>query len=479
MSQKLKFVLSDLHIGAGCANREDNPLEDFRADQEFVAFLHEIQHESERDQREIELIINGDFLEFLQVPAVDDYSPAASYPGEAYLDSSQAASVKRLNVIMQGHEEVCNALTDFMHVEFPQRRITVIKGNHDVNLFWPGVKTRLREILGASGMRASLLRFADEFVSRGKIYVEHGHQWAEKMNGYPDSFDPRSSDDPTQLYLPTGSRFVIDYFNEVEREWWFVDHIKPLTTLIWYAFQWNFDFASQALAAFIRHTPALVVDGYAPDTSIIPPSDPLLQDLENENKRREMSQRYAGDPDFRQQLHQKIQQYLSDAIVDNRGATAFPLPPVSDDSLEMGRADQKQQQAMLHQAAQRIANREGAKVILFGHTHCPVQELLENGSLYINTGGWIEDFSEASPETWAALFNGLPQPDHPPHRLPYARIDYDADDNPVAKLLYFEKQEETVPPPSAEPMPEVQAEPKGFMERNLSWIGRFLRTDSQ
>jgi hypothetical protein len=65
-----------------------------------------------------------------------------------------------------------------MHVESPQRHITIIKGNHDVSLFWPGVKNHLREMLGASGARASLLRFADEFVSREKIYVEHGHQHA-------------------------------------------------------------------------------------------------------------------------------------------------------------------------------------------------------------------------------------------------------------------------------------------------------------
>ena len=213
MGRKLKIVLSDLHLGAGHTNKGGNLLEDFRASRAFVDFLHAIWHESERDEREVELIINGDFFEFLQVPAVDDYDPTVSYPKEAYLDSSQEASIKRLNIIANGHSRIFNALSDFMHVEAAQRSVTIIKGNHDVNLYWPGVKSRLREILGASGTRASLLRFADEFVSREKIYVEHGHQHAEKMNGYYDSFDPRSPDDLNQLFYPAGSRFIIDFFN--------------------------------------------------------------------------------------------------------------------------------------------------------------------------------------------------------------------------------------------------------------------------
>jgi hypothetical protein len=178
-------------------------------------------------------------LELLQVPAVDHYDPDENYPIEAYHDSSEPASIKRLNRIVEGHPEVFNALSDFMHVEAPQRRITIIKGYHDVNLYWSGVKGRLREVLGASGARSSLLLFAEEFVNREKIYVEHGHQRTEKMNSYHDFLDPRRPDDLSQLYYPTGSYFNIDIFTRRGRERWFFDNIKPVTTLIWYALQWD------------------------------------------------------------------------------------------------------------------------------------------------------------------------------------------------------------------------------------------------
>ena len=102
----------------------------------------------------------------------------------------------------------------------------------------------------------------------------------------------------------------------------------------------------------------------------------------------------------------------------------------------MGRAYQEHQQAKLRRAAEVITDREGAKVILFGHSHYPAQEQLSNGSTYINTGSWVEDFSDAPYQTWEALFRGIRQPERPPPLLPYARIDYDEENNPTARLLY-------------------------------------------
>jgi UDP-2,3-diacylglucosamine pyrophosphatase LpxH len=476
VGQKLKYILSDLHIGAGYAREGGNHLENFMADEDLVNFLHESQHESKREQCEVELIINGDFFEFLQVPAVDQYNPASAYPKEAYLDSSQKASVQRLNIIAQGHPEIFNALSDFMHVECPQRRITIIKGNHDVNLFWPGVKSRLSETLGASGTRASLLLFADEFVSREKIYVEHGHQRAEKINCYQDFFNPRSSDDPTRLYYPPGSHFVVNAFNDLKREHWFVDHIKPPTTLIWYALHWNFEVASKTLADFIRYACVSGNNRSISDDSLFPTSEALLQDLENDDKRREISQRYANDPAFRQQFHQQIQQYLNVANVNSKEAVTLPLPQVSDDPFEMGQADQQQQQMMLHRAAEKVAKREGAKVILFGHTHYPIQKSLSNGSVYINTGSWVQDFSDALPETWEALFNGAHPFHDTPTRLPYARIEYDEDNLPTAKLLYFKKEGPVTLPPANLLLNKVGAETKNLFEKTRNWMAGNLGT---
>jgi UDP-2,3-diacylglucosamine pyrophosphatase LpxH len=451
--QKVKFIISDLHLGAGLTHPGGNCLEDFLADQQLVNFLDAIRRESIEHHREVELIINGDFFEFLQVPAIESYDPATPYPIEAYLDSSPEASVQRLNLITQGHPDVFAALSDFMHVERPQRRITIIKGNHDVNLFWPVVKSRLRETLGASGARASLLLFADEFVSREKIYIEHGHQRAETINAYPDFFNPRSAENPAQLYYPVGSRFVINVFSDLERERWFIDHVKPITTLIWYALQWDFDFAARVLAGFIRQTSPQtnrsILDEVLPS-----PTDLLLQDLDNPDRRGELARQYTSNPAWRQQFHQQIQPYLT--LTHN---SADPLN--SDNPLALGQSDQAHQDSLLLQAATEVAEREGAVIVLFGHTHRTSQTTLNNGSVYINTGAWVADLTNTSTETWQALFSGALEARDTTLGFPYARIDYDENDLPAAQLLYFGQKPKTVA--------------NGILASIKNWLARVLK----
>jgi hypothetical protein len=83
VSGKLKVVVSDFHLGAGPPDINYNPLEDFVADEAFSQFLETLRAESDNDHKEVELIINGDFFEFLQVPAVDEFDPQRAYPPEA------------------------------------------------------------------------------------------------------------------------------------------------------------------------------------------------------------------------------------------------------------------------------------------------------------------------------------------------------------------------------------------------------------
>ncbi len=468
MGQKLKFVISDLHLGAGDALNGGNRLEDFTADEKLVNFLHEITQESERDQREVELIINGDLFEFLQVPSVDQFDAQAIYPPEAYLDSSEIASVKRLNLITDGHPEIFEALSDFMHIEAPQRRITIIKGNHDVNLFWPAVKGRLREALGATGPRASLLLFAEEFVSREKIYVEHGHQRTEKVNSYPDFLDPRLPGQPTQLYYPAGSHFVINFFNDVEYRYWFIDSIKPITTMIWYALQWDFNFAIRTLTALLRYAPELALHSFAAGDPEASPAGVLLEELEDEQSRQQLGQQYKTDPNFRQQFNGRIQQALSSANLPNKGVSAFGMAATSSSPIAMGRAAQEQQWSVLYRAAEEITRQEGATVVLFGHTHHPVEETLDKGAVYLNTGCWLwaEDFSDAPAETWEALFKGSYKSEEHTARLPYARIDYDESGVPTARLIDFAAEDQPF-------LPEEQVQ--SFWQRLYYRLMRFLK----
>ncbi|MDM8519356.1 hypothetical protein QUF64_04860 [Anaerolineales bacterium HSG6] len=456
MARKIKFVLSDLHLGLALPTTKDSKQETVTTEKALVQFLQRIQSENTAKQQEIELILNGDFFDFLQVPAVDTYNPDEAYPMESYADSSQAASLKRLEIIAIQQKEVFQALRDFMHPEFPQRRVTIIKGDHDVSLFWPGVKNRLRKLLEASGERSSLLLFAGEYIKREKIYVEHGHQKAEAVNRYPDFIDPRHPDNPDRLYYPPSSALFINLINDVQHDTWVITGIKPVSNLIWYALSWNFNLAVKMLSHFFSHMSQkdVVAD--------------FLEVLENEETRRELSRRYANESKFRQAFHYRVLHYLNlTKPPTETEATKNVLNLLPSEALIIGQTEQEHQQNLLRQAAEDIAKRDKSKVVLFGHTHHPSQQLLKPGHVYINTGSWTRDFTNLSPDMVEALFKGKLELHNTTPRLPYARIDYDDTGEPIiAQLLYYsvslDPDDETAPN-KVNPKPEENKRTGGWL----------------
>jgi hypothetical protein len=218
-----------------------------------------------------------------------------------------------------------------------------------------------------------------------------------------------------------------------------------------------------------------VVSDFGPNDMAALASDDWLRKLEDPATRRELAGRYIAEPNFRQQFHQQIQQYLSDATAISRDPVLAPPAEVSSDPLAMGRADQIQQQAALYQAAEEIARQQGARVVVFGHTHFPTQETLQAGGVYINTGCWLRDLSSAPPGIWQELFEGSQRYSDLRPRLPYARIDYDEENNPVAELLYFAEE-------TAEPGPAPEAQPgekrRGFLGKSFTWLSKVLMVNT-
>ena len=398
MAGKAKIVVSDLHLGAGFA-QAGNALEDFTKDEDFARFLGGIKRESEAEGREFELIIAGDMLEFLQVPAADAFDPRRRYPPQAYRPSSEDDSLRKLELIIAGHPTFFAALRDFLAPAHPRRAVTIVKGNHDVNLHWGAVQDRLREALGATGERAGLLTFEERCVSREGIYVEHGNQYAERFNRFVNFEEPHDPVHEGQLVLVPGSRFVIDFFNQVERERYWVDGVKPLTALIWYAFAFDFPFAVRALASFLRVAPLVLLSSLALGRAPHPSEDPTGAEPQREI----------------------------------RGRVTARTPAMALARREVARAH-----SALYRAAEARSREEGARVVVFGHTHRALSLPLRNGGLYLNAGTWVwvRDFSAEDEATWRELF-AHPERFTEDRRLTYVRIDYDREGQPWGRLLDF------------------------------------------
>jgi UDP-2,3-diacylglucosamine pyrophosphatase LpxH len=438
MITKAKVIVSDLHIGAGFA--PDNPLEDFITDVEFAEFLSRIVTESDAKKMDVELIVNGDMFEFLQVPAEDDFDPRAIYPPELYHASSEGASVEKMVLIVRGHLTFFAALRNFINVGDPRRSITIVKGNHDVALYWSGVQDVVRRVIDATGDRQELLIFEAQRVSREGVYVEHGNQYVEKVNRFDDFEEPLDPKHPGELETPAGSIFVMDFVTSVEREKWWVDSVKPITALIWYGFAIDFAFAAQALVEFLKVAPVLIVGSFADEEGdgVGARMDELRRQLEDQAQVAALAERYAASETFCHEFNAQVARILR--TVDAPPEVMLSAAVGGTDALDRGRDAAALADIALRQVAQAKINEEHAQVVVFGHTHRPLCEQLDGG-VYLNSGMWVwwRDLANADLDTWKEFY-AHPERFTQPHYLTYVRVDYDERGRPHARLLDYTGQ---------------------------------------
>lgn len=211
--KKTKIVVSDFHIGKGRFLNDGTPniLEDFHFDAKFVEFL-EFYSSGEYAEANVELIINGDFLNLLQT----DYLGAHSYM------ITEKMTAYMVHAIIIGHPEVFDALQDF--AAKANHSIAYVIGNHDQALLFPAARRILIDCIGPD------IRFYDSHYDFSGVRVEHGHMY-ESVN----RCDLRNYlvEDPAYpepvLNLPWASYFVAAYLPKLKKERPFVDKVKPFT----------------------------------------------------------------------------------------------------------------------------------------------------------------------------------------------------------------------------------------------------------
>lgn len=217
--KRYKIVVSDFHLGKGPVLQDGtvNILEDFRFGPQFIEYLR-YYSTGEFLDAEVELIINGDFLNLLQA----DYLGAHSYL------VTERMVIHMVRAIVAGHPEVFSALKDF--AQTPGHSIAYIIGNHDIGLLWDGPRKLLREVVPG-------LRFYEDYYEFNGVRVEHGHMYETINATNPRRF---AVDDPNYpepvLNLPWGSLFVTNFLPAIKKQRPFVDKVKPFTVYVRWAF---------------------------------------------------------------------------------------------------------------------------------------------------------------------------------------------------------------------------------------------------
>ncbi|MCA9918984.1 MAG: hypothetical protein KC445_13575 [Anaerolineales bacterium] len=289
MAQQFNYLfVSDFHLSEGCnpVNGLIHRNEDFFQDVPFAQF---VAHHVKLSRRETaveyhnipwKLVINGDIFDFLQVvslPAegaelfgvkgVRTHAELRENDRQFGMGTSSPEIVWKITQIAKGHPLFFQALAWF--VAQPGNELVLMKGNHDIELYWSDVQLRFRQLLQKAyedwwatavpgDTYAMLPHFDDlpealslEAVQRkitfppaflyepGLFYAEHGCQY-EPANAFRNFEDPRLTpsksfqDAAKFIELPSGSLFVRYFFNDVEHIHPFADNMKPISRYVFW-----------------------------------------------------------------------------------------------------------------------------------------------------------------------------------------------------------------------------------------------------
>jgi UDP-2,3-diacylglucosamine pyrophosphatase LpxH len=216
--KKIKIVLSDLHLGKGrrLDNGGTNPLEEFYFEEKLVEFIHYYSTGMYRDY-EVEMVINGDFLNFLQV----------DYKGHFLTVITESVALEVLKSIVSGHEKVFHALADF--VAKPNHSLTYVVGNHDQAMIWPACRAAFNALVGKQIRFKNLVYFFDG------VHIEHGHMHEAANRMDPKKFFLKKDLAEPILNLPFGSHFFVELVLRIKEKYPHVDKIRPFAKMVRWA----------------------------------------------------------------------------------------------------------------------------------------------------------------------------------------------------------------------------------------------------
>ena len=312
------FVVSDLHIGSGRNDAGVFPgTENFFADDSFKRFLDYAN--GIKETKNALLVINGDIFDFLRItefpgkkrkarlskgikhflkfdPLSRSQPPAPVVVKNQFeewkneleklgikktihelkksivkreekfgLGTEDYKTIFKLIIIKKGHPEFFKALGRWLE---HGNNIIVVKGNHDLELYWPAVRNYLRLIIAEEIINRSPqndlkdvltelvlpnITFIDDSVEiDDDFYVEHGHRYDKFCTILNNAVLKKNKD---QLNIPFGSFFNRYLLNRVELFYPFLDNVRPTANVLPILMRENFPLGLKVL---FQHIPLLL-----------------------------------------------------------------------------------------------------------------------------------------------------------------------------------------------------------------------------
>lgn len=182
------LVFSDVHLGSDLNDHGTSPKRSEEIDRDLAKLLRHYADVAPAGER-WRVVVAGDFIDFVGMTVRGDGRAIATRLTEEEhehgLGSASDHAREKLRRVEARHPDVFDALAELVA---RGNALTLVHGNHDIELHWDEVKDDFRRILlrracilHPSVDRASFLQRIEFepwfFYWRGVAYIEHGHQY--------------------------------------------------------------------------------------------------------------------------------------------------------------------------------------------------------------------------------------------------------------------------------------------------------------
>ncbi|CAL8479375.1 hypothetical protein [Caballeronia sp. S22] len=233
--KKILFVISDLHIGGAYSVPSDPTGRGFRLCTHvdvLASFVRALIMGRSKTTEKIELVVNGDFLDFLaEERGVDQEDPETGTKWSPLFNKPVDAA-KTLARMIDRDQNLFDSLRNFLGAG---HRLTLLLGNHDIELSYPSVRRLLITSLDADGKDFQFI-YDGEAYAAGNVLIEHGNRYDEWNVVSHDflrrerSIQSRNENTPDieQIFeAPAGSYLVAGVMNLIKERYPFIDLLKP------------------------------------------------------------------------------------------------------------------------------------------------------------------------------------------------------------------------------------------------------------
>jgi UDP-2,3-diacylglucosamine pyrophosphatase LpxH len=365
-------IVGDLHIAAG------NEREPFCDDGVLARFLEYLTMRLEPERSTTRLLILGDLFDFLEV------TRPSRQPGRAWREMSEAASVAKLECAAAAHEGAMRAFADFAGAGFA---VSIVPGNHDIELGIPAVQRRLLALIDSEkqGAAGQICFHPWIFTVPGLIYAEHGSQYHD-LNAFARLIDPSYMPGNAPLELPVGSHISLYLVDLAEALGGSVG-TSATRRLAGALLAWP-PILPRVLVLHARLAAAVFAAGLAPTR--------LSWRRRRATYRSQTLSRYAEDVGLRAETLEAIDGLaaLGPFAVERRAIRQLIVGTTALRRASAAPADGSD--SFLHRAARSIdallaAERQQVPYYVFGHSHLPADERLDDrgrSGRYLNPGTW-------------------------------------------------------------------------------------------